>query len=599
MEKTEVMEKLKILWKFMKNNRRRYVLSMLAMGIGVAFSLFIPVVIQTVVDSFIGNLPIGNRMINWMVELFGGMDSVGDKIWIGGLAVVALTGLQGVFLFRARKESAVASENIAKNIREELYDHIQHLPYDYHKNSDTGDLIQRSTSDVETIRRFLSVQLMEVGRAIFMVSIALYFMLGLSPKMTVAAMVMTPFIFLFALIFFNVVQKAFKVSDETEAEMSSVIQENLNGTRVVRSFAREKYEIDKFREKNRKYADKTYKMIIYLAYYWGISDFLCFISIGLVLVAGAYYANIGEITLGTIIVFINYEYRLLWPIRQLGRILTDLGKAMVSAERIQEILDVEKETLKSRETKPEVKGEIVFENVSFSYPNDRSRKVLDDVSFTAKKGEIVAVMGKTGSGKSSLVHLLARLYDKDGGRILIDGVEIENIEKKWLRKNIGLVLQEPFLFSKTIIENINFDCSKSKKAVFNAAKVASVHDVIKEFDKGYETIVGEKGVTLSGGQKQRVAIARTLINDYPVLVFDDSLSAVDTETDIAIRNELFKRRKGITTFIISHRIASVYDADKIIILEDGKVEEMGSHEELMELGGYYSMIWKMQMESNI
>ncbi len=593
------MEKLKILWKFMKNNRRRYVLSMLAMGIGVAFSLFIPVVIQTVVDSFIGNLPIGNRMINWMVELFGGMDSVGDKIWIGGLAVVALTGLQGVFLFRARKESAVASENIAKNIREELYDHIQHLPYDYHKNSDTGDLIQRSTSDVETIRRFLSVQLMEVGRAIFMVSIALYFMLGLSPKMTVAAMVMTPFIFLFALIFFNVVQKAFKVSDETEAEMSSVIQENLNGTRVVRAFAREKYEIDKFREKNRKYADKTYKMIIYLAYYWGISDFLCFISIGLVLVAGAYHANIGEITLGTIIVFINYEYRLLWPIRQLGRILADLGKAMVSAERIQEILDVEKETLKARETKPEVKGEIVFENVSFSYPDDRSRKVLDDVSFTAKKGETVAVMGKTGSGKSSLVHLLARLYDKDGGRILIDGVEIENIEKKWLRKNIGLVLQEPFLFSKTIIENINFDCSKSKKAVFNAAKVASVHDVIKEFDKGYETIVGEKGVTLSGGQKQRVAIARTLINDYPVLVFDDSLSAVDTETDIAIRNELFKRRKGITIVIISHRIASVYDADKIIILEDGKVEEMGSHEELMELGGYYSMIWKMQMESNI
>jgi ATP-binding cassette subfamily B protein len=526
------------------------------------------------------------------------MESVGDKIWIGGLAVVTLTGLQGIFLFKARKEAAIASENIAKNIREELYDHIQHLPYDYHKNADTGDLIQRSTSDVETIRRFLSVQLMEVGRAIFMVSIALYFMLSLSLKMTVAAMVMTPVIFIFALIFFSVVQKAFKVSDETEAEMSSVIQENLNGTRVVRAFAREKYEIDKFKEKNRKYADKTYKMIIYLAYYWGISDFLCFISIGLVLVAGAYYSNIGEITLGTIIVFINYEYRLLWPIRQLGRILTDLGKAMVSAERIQEILDVERETPKAEETKPEVRGEIVFENVSFSYPDDRTRKVLADVSFTVQKGETVAVMGKTGSGKSSLVHLLARLYDKDSGRILIDGVEIENIEKKWLRRNIGLILQEPFLFSKTIIENINFDCSKSQKAVFDAAKASSVHDVIKEFDKGYETIVGEKGVTLSGGQKQRVAIARTLINDYPVLVFDDSLSAVDTETDIAIRNELSKRHKGITTFIISHRIASVYDADKIIVLEEGRVKEMGIHEELMEVGGYYNMIWKMQMKSH-
>ena len=591
------MDKAKILWKFMEDNRRRYILSVLAMGIGVALSLSIPVV-QAVVDSFIGDLPLGNRLINRIVGFFGGMEFARDKLWLGGLAVVVLTGLQGVFLFKARKESAVAAENIAKNIREELYDHIQHLPYDYHKNADTGDLIQRATSDVETIRRFLSVQLMEVGRAIFMVSIALYFMVGLSIKMTVAAMIMTPIIFLFAFFFFSRVQKAFKVSDEAEAEMSSVIQENLNGTRVVRAFAREKYEIDKFRNKNRKYADKTYRLIIYLAYYWGISDFLCFISIGLVLVAGAYYANTGEITLGTIIVFINYEYRLLWPIRQLGRILTDLGKAMVSAERIQEILDVEGEKVKDFESKPDIKGEIVFENVVFSYPDDRTRKVLDNVSFSVKKGETVAVMGKTGSGKSSLVHLLARLYDKDEGRILIDGVEIENIEKKWLRKNIGLVLQEPFLFSKTIIENINFDSSKTKKAVFNAAKAASVHDVIKEFDKGYDTMVGEKGVTLSGGQKQRVAIARTLINDYPVLVFDDSLSAVDTETDIAIRKELTMRKKGITTFIISHRIASVYDADKIIVLEDGMIKEMGSHEALMELGGYYSMIWRMQMETS-
>jgi ATP-binding cassette subfamily B protein len=303
----------------------------------------------------------------------------------------------------------------------------------------------------------------------------------------------------------------------------------------------------------------------------------------------------GEITLGAIIVFIQYEYRLLWPIRQLGRILSDLGKAIVSSDRIQEILDGEIEADKENETTPEIQGEIVFDDVSFAYPDNLDRKVLDHVSFTVKKGQTVAVIGRTGSGKSSLIHLLGRLYDVDDGRILIDGVDINDIQKKWLRKHIGIVLQEPFLFSKTIKDNINFSSQQSESAIYEAAKIASVHDVIKEFDKGYDTLVGEKGVTLSGGQKQRLAIARILVNDYPILAFDDSLSAVDTETDIAIRKALSERKKDITTFIISHRVASVYDADNILVIEDGKIIERGNHAELMALGGYYKRIWDIQM----
>lgn len=589
------MKKLSKLWHFMKNNRGKYILSILFMGVSVGFSLMVPVIIQMIVDSFIGELPSNHLLIQRIIQMPGGREYVRNNLWIGGLAIIAVTAIYGLFLFLSNRMSAEASEDIAKNIRDRVYDHIQQMPFDYHKNSDTGDLLQRATSDVETVRRFLSIQLMEVGRAVFMVIIALYFMLQISWKMTVAAMILTPIIFFFGYIFFIKVQKAFKISDEAEAELSTVIQENLHGTRVVRAFAREKFEIEKFKAKNKSYAEKTYRLIKYLAYYWSISDFISLASIGLVLVAGVYFTYVGEITLGAIIVFIQYEYRLLWPIRQLGRILSDLGKAIVSSDRIQEILDGEIELDLENETTPEIKGEIVFDDVSFAYPDNFDRKVLDHVSFTVKKGQTVAVIGRTGSGKSSLIHLLGRLYDVDDGRIMIDGVDIRNIQKKWLRKHIGIVLQEPFLFSKTIKDNINFSSQQSENSIYEAAKIASVHEVIKEFDKGYDTLVGEKGVTLSGGQKQRLAIARTLVNDYPILAFDDSLSAVDTETDIAIRKALAERKKDITTFIISHRVASVYDADNILVVEDGKIIERGTHAELMALGGYYKRIWDIQM----
>ncbi|NMB00343.1 MAG: ABC transporter ATP-binding protein [Firmicutes bacterium] len=582
------MKSVKILWSYMENNRLIYLGAILSVALAALATITGPLVIRITIDSVIGDEPLAAPLL---IRNF--VEGIGQRFWVPGIVLIVITTFRGLFMFLRGRLAAQASESIAKNIRDRVYDHIQYLPYKFHKEADTGDLMQRCTSDVDTIRRFLGVQLVEVGNALCLVFLVATIMLRTDVRMALISMIAVPFIFVFAIVFFKKVKKTFKEADEAEAELTTVLQENLTGIRVVRAFANQDFEIERFDSKNQVNRDKLYRLIWLLACYWSASDLLAFLQIGIVLVAGAYFTAQGELTIGSMILFSTYTGMLLWPVRQLGRIITDLGKALVASERLQHIFDQPKEQLVENFREPHISGNIVFDNVSFSY--EPGQPVLENVSFSISAGQTVAILGHTGSGKSSLVHLLARLYDYDSGSITIDGVELKEIDKRWMRKNVAVVPQEPFLFAKTIRENITLARGEvSDEELFAICKEAAIHDVILGFDKGYDTLVGERGVSVSGGQRQRIAIARALICHSPILIFDDSLSAVDTETDLAIRNALQNRSHRATTFLISHRVTSLSSADLILVLDHGKIVQRGTHEELMASDGPYKRIWEIQ-----
>ena len=363
--------------------------------------------------------------------------------------------------------------------------------------------------------------------------------------------------------------------------------------RVVRAFGQQKSEIDKFTKLNTTYRTTTYKLIKLLGFYWGLSDSVGYFQIALSLCMGVVSVYQGTFTLGNVALFTTYVAMLTWPVRQLGRILADMGKAAVSLGRLDEILSAPVETEPGKALTPDLSGNIVFDNVCFGY--ERYNDVLDGVSFTAKPGQTIAILGATGSGKTSLVQLLQRLYPRTSGSITIAGTDVNDIEHGHLRRNIGIVLQEPFLYSRTIMENIRIcaPCS-TEEDVYHAARTASVHEVIESFELGYNTLVGERGVTLSGGQQQRVAIARTLMQNAPILIFDDSMSAVDSETDAAIRRSLFALNQSGITFLISHRITTLREADNILVLEDGRITQQGTHAQLLQQQGLYRRIAEIQ-----
>jgi len=589
----EKMKNLKKLVKFMEGYRLIYFLGMLSILISQLFTTLTPLVLQTTIDSIIGDKAIESIYFQKIIELLGGKEYLKNNLWVIGIIIVSIAILRGLFIFLRSTLSSITAENTAKRIRDNLYDHIQRLPYEYHVKSETGELVQRCTSDVDTIRRFLAIQLVEISGSLFMLIFIIAIIFSINIKMALISIVMLPFTFSFALIFFTKIKKSFESVDEAEARMTTVLQENLTGIRVVKAFARQRFEIEKFEEKNNNFMNLNYKLINELAVYWGISDFFSMAQVGIVVVFGGILTYKGEISLGSYVAFISYINMLVWPVRQLGRLLTDMGKAFVSLNRIEEILNEPIEILYENNLKPEIKGNIEFDNVSFQYEDNRP--VLKNISFKVRAGETLAIIGPTGSGKSSLVHLLARLYDYNEGSIKIDGIELKTIDKGWIRKNVGLVLQEPFLYAKTIKENIKLaNPSLPDEKVINAAKTAAIHDDIKSFEKGYETLVGERGVSLSGGQKQRMAIARTIINECPIVIFDDSLSAVDTETDISIRKALKERKNKSTTIIISHRISTVSEADQILVIDKGRIVQRGTHDELIKEEGLYKRIYEIQ-----
>jgi len=586
--------RLSLLWEFMGEYRTAYIGAVVAVAVATLAGYVTPLVIRYTIDSVLGSNPVERPafLAQWLGDA-NVLESLRTRLWIPALVILGVTTIGGLFQFLQKRLAAVASECTAEKMRNRLYDHLQHLSYEYHVKAETGDLIQRCTSDVDTVRRFLSIQMVEVGRALILLATAYPLLFALHVKLALLSVPIVIVIFIFSLVFFKRVQRGFKKVDESEGRLSTVLQENLTGVRVVRAFARQKYEEDKFAERNTEFRNLVYKLIRLFATYWASSDLMAMGHMCAILLAGTWFAVQGQLTIGDMVVFLTVEGMLLWPVRQLGRILADMGKATVSLGRIDEILSQPVEYPKVEGVKPEIKGRIEFENVRFAYGEDR--EILKGISFAVNPGTTVAILGPTGSGKSSLVQLLARLYDYTSGSIKVDGVELSTIDKKWIRSNIGFVLQEPFLYAKTVKDNIRLARIGSEEdELFDATRDAAIHDVIEGFEKGYETLVGERGVTLSGGQKQRVAIARALITKNPILVFDDSLSAVDTETDVAIRRALKRRAGKATTFIISHRVTTLASADVILVLDDGEIVQAGTHQELMDQEGLYRRVWSIQ-----
>ncbi len=576
-------------------NWTHFLWALIATIMMVIIGFLTPLLLSEIVDSILGSEPftMPDFLMN-PINALGGRDFLRHNLWIPALALILMNVVNGVFTFIKGRSSAIASENIARKLRNDLYRHLQHLPFAYHVKAQAGELIQRCTSDVDTIRRFLAVQVMEVVNTVLMVVIAMSILLPRSVPITLYSLILVPPLFCFATWFFKMVHKSFEVADEADGVLNAVLQENLSGVRVVRAFGQQEREVEKFDRVNNDLRKKNLRLNELLAIYWGGGDAISMTQTLLTLVVCIIYACNGWITVGTLIVFTSTLGMLLFPIRQLGRTLSDAGKAMVSMKRVQAILHEEAEPDEPNALKPDLHGDIVFDHVSFAYPDDNVL-VLRDVSFTIPAGKTAAVLGGTGSGKSTMMYLLQRLYTPTSGKITIGGVDIQQIDRKYLRAHVGLILQEPFLYSKSIRENVGITAPEQEaERIEHAADIASASGFIAKADKGWETVVGERGVTLSGGQKQRIAIARTLLKDNNILIFDDSLSAVDTETDAQIRAALRHEQKDVTTLIISHRVTTLSQADLILVLENGQITQQGTHAELCSQPGLYQRINSIQ-----
>ncbi len=523
----------------------------------------------------------------------GGISYLKEHLWILSLLVAGIALVNGAAIYLYRSNTAKAGETFAKNMRDMLFFHVQRLPMSWHSKNQTGDIIQRCTTDVETIRNFVVTQVLEVFRTVFLLAVSLGMMFSMNRKLTLVALAFIPIVMAYSGVFYQLIARNFTNADEAEGELSTVVQENATGVRVVRAFGRERFEIDRFDEKNHVFARLWIKLGTLSGLYWGVGELITGFQVIFIITLGAIEAVHGNITAGEFIAFASYNTTLVWPVRSLGRILSEMSKAGVSFDRVNFILDSAEEDMSEAGKEPE-HMDIAFEHVTFGY--EEGGKVLEDVCVHIPEGATYGILGGTGSGKSTLVHLLDRLYDLEEGNIFIGGADIREISRGWLREHIGIVLQEPFLFSRTIRENIAAaNPSASMEEIREAARIACVDDAIMGFPDGYETMVGERGVTLSGGQRQRVAIARMLLAKAPIMVFDDSLSAVDAQTDSRIRKALKEKMKDATVILISHRITTLMEADRILVLNHGKAEEMGTHRELIHNGGIYQKIYEIQM----
>ena len=577
--------RLKGLWKMMVDYRVPYLGATAALAFSALAKTFTYLLLRYFADDVLTQ---GKYIGNSLTRTF---------VWIA-VGFIGLAVFEGGFSFLSGRLAAYTAEGITRRLRDFLFDHIQRLSFSYHATTPTGDLIERVTSDVDALRRFFSEQGIGIGRIILLFIINWIAILNLNVKLGLASVVVIPFMLLVSLWFFKKVTKRYEEYQAQEAILSTTLQENLTGVRVVKAFARQEYEKGKFEKDNWAKYLKGKLLLLMHSLFWPLSDIVLGFQTIFGFVYAARMAINGEITVGMYIAYVGLVVWLIWPIRNLGRIIVSASTGMVSYGRLMDIVKQAREPLFDGKVQPagSVRGEIVFDDVSFIY-SDGKTDALKNISFHVKPGQAVALLGSTGSGKSSLVNLLPRFHEYTGGRILLDGVELKDYSRSYLRRQIGIVEQEPFLFSRTIRENITYGVGRdvSQEEVERAAKAAAIHDVILGFPDGYNTLVGEKGVTLSGGQKQRVTIARTLLKNPRILILDDSTSSVDTETEAEIRDALDELMENRTTFIIAHRIQSVMIADLILVLDKGEVIQMGTHEELVSRkDGMYRRIYDIQ-----
>lgn len=584
----------------MKGSTRYFVLCIIFSLLASLCELICPKIISFTVDSVLGGSDVPWYLAG-IAEKLGGIEYISSNLWTVASAILIVAFFLAIFQYLSQVYNRKGSETLVENMRNKLFSHIERLPSSWFMKNQTGDIIQRCTSDVETVKMFLSEQLTSIISTVLLIVMSLFFMFSISTPLALIALCSIPVIVAYSAVFHGKIGKGFMECDENEGKLSSIAQENLTGVRVVRAFGREKYEVDKFTAQNKKYTNAWVHLGLLMSLFWSMGDVLSGVQVMIILVLGTVFCVNGKLSVGDFIAIVSYNSMLVWPVRQLGRVISEMSKANISFQRIDDITSAEEEHDAPNAVDCDTSGDIVFDHVSFSYenPDGEDTKVLDDVSLDIKKGSTVGILGMTGSGKSTLVQLLCRLYElpEGCGKITISGEDIKNIKAASLRKNIGIVLQEPFLFSRTLKDNIGVTFerpSEHEDEIREGARIACLDETIENFKNGYETMVGERGVTLSGGQKQRTAIARLLTQNSPVMIFDDSLSAVDSETDAKIRKALREKTADSTVIIISHRIQTLMSADKIAVMANGKIVELGTHRELIAHDGIYKKINDIQ-----
>jgi len=565
-------------FRMLKGFRLRYLGAVASLGVSATAKTLTYMLLRYFVDTY-----------------FIAQDKTIGLIWIA-LGFVGLAAVEGSFTFLSAVLASQTAEGITRRLRNYLYDHIQHLSFTYHSKTKTGDLIERSTSDVDALRRFYSDQAISIGRIILLFTINFITLLNLNVRLALYSIIVIPLILLVSILLFKKVSTAYESYQEQEAALSTTLQENLAGVRVVKAFSRQFYEIEKFEKDNWEKFVRGKKLTLMDSLFWPFSDILCSGQMLAGYIIGAMMAINGEITVGTYLAYAGLVIYIIYPLRNLGRIIVQTSNGLVSYRRVMDIIKENREPLDQGDYLPSdsLQGRFEFDDVKFEYePGDHT---LEDITFDVQPGQIIALLGSTGSGKSTLVNLLPRFYEYTGGKIMLDGIELNRYPRKYLRQQIGIVEQEPFLFSRSIRENITYGVGRevSDAEVESAARAAAIHDVILTFQDGYQTLVGERGVTLSGGQKQRVTIARTLLKNPRILILDDSTSSVDTETEAEIREALQNLMKDRTTFIIAHRIQSITNADLILVMDKGKIIQNGTHESLVTQAGVYQQIFNIQ-----